>query len=481
MTTTVAPSQYTDLKHWYLAPPDARSGIGAPGADAGPVALIRPKRFRPLGEFSTSLEFVTRQGDLLFGDAVRAADRSGGDILHYRLRGGPGPVVVLYDPGHIKTLMTADEADAPSATHQSPLAPIVGPESVLTSVGERHRQQRALLLPRFHGKAVAKYQESIQRATDDGLRSWPVGKPVPLADIAQSITLDVIMSAIFGLPDPREATPAERSMRTAILRLLGLSTTPFATITQLANARREDPVGALKVVLSMVDKTVYRVIAERRAAGDAEQRDDILALLMTATDTAGEPLPDSEIRDELMTLLLAGHETTANTVAWTFERLTRTPDVYARARTAARAGDEDYVEAVINESMRVRPVVPIVARELMAPFDFGATRVGGDGMTALVSILLLHHRDDLYPEPFAFRPERFLGVRINPYELMPFGGGIRRCLGAPLAMAELQTVVGEILRRVDLRTHDRPAEKPRHRNVTMIPGKGGLVVADAIA
>ncbi|MFT4199153.1 cytochrome P450 [Gordonia sp. (in: high G+C Gram-positive bacteria)] len=479
MTVTTTTPTHTEIGHWFLAPPGARSGIG--GTGEGPVALVRPKRFHPLGEFSTSLEFVTRQGDLLFGDAVRAAGEPGGDVLHYKLRGGPGPVVVLFDPAHVKTIMTADESIAPSATHRSPLAPIVGPDSVLTSLGERHRQQRALLLPRFHGKAVAKYQESIARATEDGLAKWPVGKPVPLADIAQGITLDVIMSAIFGLPDPREATEAERAMRTAVLRLLRLSTTPMATVTQLANARREDPVGFLKVVLAMVDKTVYRVLDERRAAGSSATRDDIMSLLMDATDTDGNPLPDSEIRDELMTLLLAGHETTANTVAWTFERLTRTPDVYRQAREAALAGNEEYVEALINESMRVRPVVPIVARELLAPFDFGGTRAGGeDGVTALVSILLLHHRDDLYPDPFAFRPERFLGVRINPYELMPFGGGIRRCLGAPLAMAELQTVVGQILRRVELRTHDRAPERPRHRNVTMIPGRGGVVIADTI-
>ncbi len=480
MSSTISAFGQTAIRHWHLAPPEADSGFGGPSAaQSGPVALVDPKRFHPLGRWSATLEFVTRQGDLLFGDAARAAGAPGGDVLHYELRGGPGPVVVLFDPAHIKTIMTADESVAPSATHRSPLAPIVGRRSVLTSVGERHRQQRALLLPRFHGKAVAAYQRSIDRATDAGLSAWPVGRPIPLADIAHRITLDVIMSAIFGLPDPREASPAERAMRTAVLRLLTLSTTPIAVITQLANARREDPIGLLKLMLMTVDRTVYRVLDERRAAGGAQQGDDIMSLLLTARDADGNPLSDSEIRDELMTLLLAGHETTANTIAWTFERLTRHREVYLKARRAALSGDEDYVEAVINESMRVRPVIPVVARDLLAPFDFGGAAAGPD-VTALVSILLLHHRDDLYPQPFAFTPERFLGVRINPYELMPFGGGIRRCLGAPLAMAELQTVVGAILRRVALRTHDRPPETPRHRNVTMIPGRGGVVIADAI-
>ncbi|MFT3716677.1 MAG: cytochrome P450 [Gordonia sp. (in: high G+C Gram-positive bacteria)] len=474
MTTATRPPRTVRVRHWQLAPGDAASGIGEADG-AGPVALVDHRTFYPLGGFSKSLHFLLHQGDLLFGDAVR----HGGAPLRYHLRGGPAPVVVIYEPSDIKKLMLADEADAPSSVRQSPLAPIVGPESVLTSVGDRHRQQRALLLPRFHGKAVAAYQESIARATDAGLRSWPVGTEVKLVDIAQQITLDVIMSAVFGLPDPKDATPAERSMRTAILRLLGLSTTPLATATQLANMRSERPVGVLKMVLAMVDRTVYRVLDERRAAGDHDSRDDIMALLLSARTEDGKPLSDSEIRDELMTLLLAGHETTANTVAWTFERLTRTPGVYADARDAARAGDDGYVEALVNESMRVRPVVPIIGRELLAPFEFSGMRVE-PGNNALVSILLLHHRDDLYPQPFAFRPERFLGVRPNPYELMPFGGGIRRCLGAPLAVAELHTVVGEILRRVDLKTTDRPAEAPRARNVTMIPSRGGLVHATRI-
>ncbi|GED97132.1 cytochrome P450 [Gordonia crocea] len=481
MTRTMTAPPTLAVPHWHLAPPGARSGIGEAADDgpAAPVALVSGRRLRPLGAYSDSLRFVTHQGDTLFAAAARSAGTPGGDALHFDLAGGPGPAVVLFDPAHIKTLMTADESVAPSATHQSPLAPIVGRQSVLTSIGERHKQQRALLLPRFHGRSVANYQAGIERATEDGLAAWPVGKPVALADIAQRITLDVIMSAVFGLPHPDEASDAERRMRKEILRLLRLSTTPVATLSQVVNMRYEDPVGLLKLILSRVDRTIYRVLSERRAQGEAGLRDDILSLLLSARDTEGNPLSDTEIRDELMTLVLAGHETTANTVAWTFERLTRHPGVYRTARRAAANDDEAYLEALLNESMRVRPVVPIVARELLAPFDFSGSTVGPD-VIALVSILLLHHRDDLYPDPFAFAPERFLGVRVNPYELMPFGGGIRRCLGAPLAMAELRTVVGTILRRVELRTHESPAEKPRHRNVTMIPGRGGVVIADSI-
>lgn len=237
--------------------------------------------------------------------------------------------------------------------------------------------------------------------------------------------------------------------------------------------------GITKVVLRPVDKAIAAVLAERRAESAATQRDDIAALLLAAVDEDGHPLSDGEIRDELMTLVLAGHETTANTVAWTFERLTRTPSAYHDARDAAAADEDDYLDALLNESMRSRPVVPLVVRELKQAWQFGAHRVN-EGTIAAVSILLLHHRDDLYERPFAFEPQRFLGVRPAPHTLMPFGGGNRRCLGATLAMSELEIVVTEILRRVDLAPAERPAERPRHRNVTMIPREGGLVRATAI-
>ncbi|MFM9377075.1 cytochrome P450 [Gordonia sp. VNK21] len=472
--TTPLDSCAARTRHWHLAPPGSDSGVGGPAA-APTGAVTGPGAHRSrLRALASSAHFVTHLGDVLFDAAS-----SGGEVLRFELYGGPGPVAVIFEPSYIKSVVTADEAIAPSATHESPLRPIVGGESVLTSLGRRHRQQRALLMPRFHGRSVASYQQSIDDATETALRSWPVGRPVPLAIIAQQITLDVIMAGIFGLPEPSAMTPAETAMRIELLRLLRFSTTPIATATQLMNARREDPVGLLKLFLRRIDRRILAVIDERRTAGDAGARDDILALLLEARTEDGAPLSDSEIRDELITLLLAGHETTANTVAWTFERLTRFPQVYGRAREAVRSGDDDYLEALLNESMRSRPVVPAIARHLLEPWDFGDDRVP-DGVTALISILLLHHRDDLYPQPFDFRPERFVGVRPGPHELMPFGGGNRRCLGAALAMAELRTVVGELLRRVDLQTTDAPGEAPRHRNVTMIPKAGGRVTARSI-
>ncbi|WP_082776363.1 cytochrome P450 [Tsukamurella pulmonis] len=464
---------------WHLRDSSRPGVAGGTAEEAGPVDeegaadLCAPPAL-PMGPLRASLTYTLREGDVMFC----AVDRHG-DVFRSEFAGGPGRIVMLANPAHIASLMSRPDG-APSATRFSPLRPIVGPDSVLTSVGPRHKQQRGLLLPQFHGRAVTEYQQRIDAATARRIDEWTPGAPVALADIGQQITLDVIMSAVFGIDDESGATPAESAVRSSMIRLLHLSTHPLATAVQLINARSPEPRGVLKMVLRPLDSAIYFVIAERRREGadgpDGGGRTDILTVLMAARGDDGEPLRDSEIRDELLTLVLAGHETTSNSVAWTFERLTRNPEVYRRAVLAAREDDEAYLEALINESMRSRPVVPVVARELLSDWQFGPYVVDR-GVVALISILLLHHREDLYPRPYAFEPERFLGVKPSPQKLMPFGGGNRRCLGAGLAMAELRVVVTQILKRVDLALTDAPAEVPKHRNVTMIPGHGGLVTA----
>ncbi|GAB18114.1 putative cytochrome P450 [Gordonia effusa NBRC 100432] len=472
MTSTIMRTGLTG-ERWHLGDPDALSGIVVGQSTAGPIGDLPTTDTHPVVKVSPhsireSLRLVLRQGDTLFADAANTP------LLRYELIGGAGRTVVLSDPGHIKSLMVADPSIAPSATRMSPLRPILGSESVLTSIGARHKRQRALLMPHFHGKSVASYREDIARATTRAIDTWKVGEVIELADLGQQITLDVIMAAVFGIGDQRAPTPAERALRAEIIRLLRRSTWPAATVAQLINARNPEPIGFTRWALKPVDRAVYRVIAERR---NSLGGNDILSVLLDARDESGGALSDDEIRDELMTLVLAGHETTSNSVAWTFERLTRHRDQYLKVRDEVRAGDgEDAVEALVNESMRSRPVVPMVAREMLVPWDFGGHHVDA-GTVALVSILLLHHRDEIYPRPFAFDVERFRETKPSPQTLMPFGGGNRRCLGAALAMAELRIVVTEILRRVDLETHDRPGEKPHHRNVTMIPSDGGKVRA----
>ena len=230
--------------------------------------------------------------------------------------------------------------------------------------------------------------------------------------------------------------------------------------------------------MQLIDLPTYALIRRRRRASDLDERRDIMSVLLQARTEDGEALTDRELRDELLTLVLAGHETTANSLAWTWERLVRWPDAYDRLREAVR-GDEDAaetIEATIVEGMRSRPVIPMIGRRVMVPWRLGEYSVPAENAVAM-SILLLHHREDLYPDPFSFRPERWLGRKPGTYEWIPFGGGIRRCLGASLAMAEQRVVLEAMTRRLDLAADQPEPEHAVHRNVTMIPARGGRVVA----
>ena len=384
--------------------------------------------------------------------------------------------VVTSHPDHVRSLFTAKPEQAPSLTGESPLRPILGPNSVLTAVGPRHMRQRKLLLPAFHGEAVERYAQMITDAAEREVDRWPIGEPFALAPRMQAITLDVIMAGIFGIAGTPERGTAEHGLRTAVRTLVGLSTRKFAQIGELLNIPSDEPVGPMKLALSFLDRPTYRVIEERRRAGDLGERHDILSLLLQATTEDGEKLDDGEVRDELLTLVLAGHETTANSLAWAWERLVRFPEAYDRLREAVRSRDgAGEVERVIQEAMRSRPVIPMIGRRVTVPWQLGEYAVPAN-TPVLMSILLVHHREDLYPDPFAFRPERWEGRKPGTYEWIPFGGGIRRCLGAALAMAEQRVVLETMARRLDLVADDPEPEHALHRNVTMIPSRGARVV-----
>lgn len=415
------------------------------------------------------------------GGTLLKGQREAGEVFSLNTRFDPRPVVIVSHPDHIKSLVTQPDL-APSVTGESPIRPIVG-LSVLTANGAQHRRRRKLLMPPFHGEAIAAYREQIRAATARELDGWPTGTPFALAPAAQAITLDVIMAGIFGIEGPM--TDAEASLRERILWLLRMSMSRLALIGELINAGRQEPVGLLKWALTSVDRAVYGVIGQRRAAHVPGERNDILSLLLDARDEEGHGLTDEELRNELLTLVLAGHETTANTIAWAFERLLRHPEAYDRLRDAVRSdqgADQDgdgYLDATIHEAMRVRPVVPIIGRRATVPWQLGDV-VAPQGARILVGIILTHHRPDIYPDPYRFDPGRFLGVKPSTSEWLPFGGGNRRCLGAALAMEEMRIVLGEIARRTDLVVTDDKPERPTHRNVTMIPGQGGRVVATSV-
>ena len=406
------------------------------------------------------------------------ARRRFGDVWQLRLLSRKEPFVVTCHPDHVESLLKAKPADAPSLTGESPLRPILGPNSVLTSVGARHLRQRKLLLPPFHGESVQRYVRMISEVAEREIERWPVGERFSLAPRMSAVTLEVIMSGVFGIEGrPAPGTPEHR-LRQTIRRLLAASTNPAYQLIEIRNAARREPRGILRGLLAIVDRQMYAVIRRRREAVDGEERGDVLTLLLHARDAEGQRLTDEELRDELLSLVLAGHETTANSLAWTFERLLRTPVAYDRLRELTRTGGPEadaYVEATIHEGMRNRPVIPMIVRMVTRPWRLGDYVLPARTPVA-VSIVALHHREDVYPDPFAFRPERFLHRKPGTYTWVPFGGGIRRCLGASLAMAEQRVVLEAIARRTDLVAPDPEPERPRQRNVTMIPRRGASVV-----
>jgi cytochrome P450 len=464
MSATAAETQ-APSNPWIGEAPPSPAGPAKDGIDG----LGAPPEV-PWPAFVQTLRFTVRQLDFVFG-----ARRRFGEVFQMHTVGGRE--VITSHPDHVRSLFKADPADAPSLTGESPLRPIVGPNSTLTAIGERHMRQRKLLLPAFHGEAVERYASMIAEAADREIDRWPIGVPFALAPRMQAITLDVIMAGIFGIEGRPERGTPEHRLRRVIRRLLAFSTMPVAQLGELINVRSDEPVGPTRVALGILDRATYAVITARRAAENLEERADILSMLLRARAEDGEPLSDRELRDELLTLVLAGHETTANSLAWAFERLVRTPEAYERLRESVRSGESaaEVVEATIHEAMRSRPVIPVIGRRVMVPWQLGEYGVPAD-TPVLMSILLLHHREDLYPEPYSFRPERFLGHKPGTYEWIPFGGGIRRCLGATLAMAEQRVVMEAVARRTDLVADDPAPERVAHRNVTMIPARGARVV-----
>jgi cytochrome P450 len=450
----------------------------APPSPAGPIdeaelADLGKPPVVPLPRVSQMLRFSQRQIEYVFG-----ARRRIGETFRMRTVMPGGPVVTSH-PDHVRSLFTAKPEQAPSLTGESPLRPILGTGSVLTSVGERHMRQRKLLLPPFHGEAIERYTEMIRTATEREIDSWPLNRPFALAPRMQAITLDVIMAGIFGIEGrPKRGTPEDR-MRVTVRSLVNASSSRVGQAGELLNIGREEAVGVIKLGITLLDHPTYAVIKARRADPNLAERRDILSLLLQAEAEDGERMNDKEVRDELLTLVLAGHETTANSLAWAWERLVRNPDAHKALLEATRNGGEaaaaERVEATIVESMRSRPVVPFIGRRVMVPWRFGPYGVSADTPVGM-SILLVHHREDLYPEPFEFRPERWLGRKPGTYEWIPFGGGIRRCLGAALAMAEMRVVLEATARRLDLEAVDPAPERALHRNVTMIPARGGRVV-----
>jgi cytochrome P450 family 135 len=396
-----------------------------------------------------------------------------------------GRVVYLADPALVKQVFTGDARTFHAGEANTlALGDALGEHSLLTLDEDRHLSQRKLLLPPFHGAGVRRYAEVMAEATEREVASWPVGKQIELRPRMQAITLDVILRAVFGVRDDermdlfRERIPP-LGETTSVLNWLPFMDRDLGGITPAARFRR---------ALAAVDELIYAEIRDRRAEPDGDQRDDVLSLLLRARHEDGSPMTDTELRDELMTLLTAGHETTATGLAWAFERLLRTPRVLERL--TASLDDDEYLDAVVKETLRVRPVIVDVARKLTRDIEIAGWRLPA-GTLVLPAIAVLHARPDLYESPSEFRPERFLEARskarghrplagrtAESYAWIPFGGGVRRCIGASFAQVEMRTVLREVLRRVRLRAPSQRPERGVIRHVTVVPGRGARAVVE---
>jgi cytochrome P450 len=384
-------------------------------------------------------------------------------------------LVYVADPALVKELFTTppEQAHAGEA-NATVLEPALGPNSVLTLDETPHMRQRKLLLPPFHGERIERYGDLIREATMREMESWPVGEPFALRPHTQRITLAVIMRAVFGVHDEQRLARFGHLIETFAGRLSLV--TAFPPLRH--SFGRWSPWARFSAARDALDAFVYEEIALRREAlaRGGEPGDDVLSLLMGARHDDGSPMSDAELRDELVTILGAGHETTATGLAWAMERLLRNPRVLGRLRDSLGDGDE-YLDATVKETLRARPVIVDVARKLTAPKAIGGYELPA-GTFAMAAIAALHYREDLFPNPEEFRPERFLEGKADTYAWIPFGGGVRRCIGAAFAEYEMRIVLRAILERAELRAPDPKPEKVKVRNITLAPGKGTLVSLD---
>jgi cytochrome P450 len=384
--------------------------------------------------------------------------------------------VMVFDPDLVKQVFRGPHGQLRAGEANALLGPMLGSRSVLLLDGDEHMRQRKLMLPPFHGQRLRTYEQTMVEAADRAIDAWPVGQEFALMPSMQSLTLDVIMSTIFGVYEEDRRAELKRRVRAAIdpmsqrtgIVLLVLSGGRFGD--RGAMQRFEDRKAAM-------DELIYEEIARRRGAADLEEREDVFSMLLCARDEDGEPMTDGELRDEFVTLLMAGHETTATALSWTFELLMRNPRVLARTREAVEAGDDAYLDAVVKEALRIRPVIAGVGRVVRGqPFELGGYVIE-EGVEINPSISSVHRRADRYPQPREFRPERFLGDDPpDTYTWIPFGGGTRRCLGASFAQLEMRVVMKRVLERTELLPAGRRPEKVTRRGITMVPRNGARAI-----
>ncbi len=376
------------------------------------------------------------------------------------------PFVILSDPDEIKQLFTAP----PDVLHPGEgariLEPLIGRNSVILLDEGPHIEQRKLMLPAFHGEKMQALTGLMEELAREEVSSWPAGETLALHPRLQRLTLEIILRAVFGLARGQRLD----ELRDLLTDVLAFSENPLSVIPAAQRfARWIPPLRRFQQTMARADRLIFELIEERRGETDGE---DVLGMLLRARHEDGSPMSDQELRDELMTALVAGHETTASQLAWAFERLVREPEVVTRLR----GDDDDYLNAAIHEILRLRPVLPNAEPRLTKkPIQIGPYEYP-PGVCLLASAHLVHHDADIYPEPFAFRPERFLGKSPGTYTWIPFGGGRRRCLGASFALVEMRIVIRVVLERFQLDPASARPEQTGRRSITFSPSRGASVI-----
>ena len=398
-----------------------------------------------------------------------------GDSFSVTFVGFRTPMVMISDPEAIRALYTERAHGLPPGRVIA-IEPVMGPRSILLLEGAEHLARRKLMLPPFHGERMRSYEPLVAELVEAEIERWPLGSEFPIHPRMQAITLEVILRVVFGVSDPARL----QRLRSLLGKLLADVAAPASQLGTLITRRVPDhgPWARFQALLGEIDEQLYAEIAERRADPGLEAREDILSALVAARFEDGSGMEDSELRDQLMTLLLAGHETTATALAWSFDMLLRHPAPLARLREELDDGGEEYLRATIAESLRLRPVVPLAGRRLGRELRAdGHDLPAGTDVTP--AIWLTHTRPDVYPDPLAFRPERFLDDPPDTYSWIPFGGGVRRCLGAAFAEFEMGIVLRAVLGRCELRAASPRPEQVARRNVTLSPRGGTPVIVTA--
>jgi cytochrome P450 len=401
-----------------------------------------------------TLEWIARPTAFL-----RRCAATYGEAFTIRLAFDDAPLVLVWHPEAVRAVYAADPSVAQRGASPGPLRPVAGPRSILFADGAEHLRIRRLMLASFHGERIAAYRAVTREVALEHLARWPRRRPVAALGLMQELTLDVILRAVFGTSDQRLAADIRDTL--AVARSL-----PRAAAMSLAqrDLGPRSPWGAFLRRMAVVDEQLMALIARRRSEGAGG--DDVLAQLLAAG------LDDDELRDHLVTLLAAGHETTAGSLAWALERLARAPDVFARVR----AGDEAWIDAVVKETLRIRPVLTVAPRKLAAPLRVDGLELPA-GVHVAPCIYLVHRREDLYPDARHWRPQRWLGAAPpESFAWIPFGGGVRRCLGAAFATMEMAEVLRIVAERLDLAPAQARGERMRRRGITLQPGRGARVV-----